>query len=238
MQPILLTSGVKKSYPSAGGRQLEVLKGIDFVMRRGEIVAIVGPSGVGKSTFLHIVGALDRPTSGTVETDGERIFDLSDKDLAAFRNRAIGFVFQFHHLLPEFSAVENVMMPALIAGIDQKRAREHAMQLLASMGLAQRWSHRPSELSGGEQQRVAVARALMNDPKLILADEPSGNLDREAADGLHKLLWELSRKDGRTIIVVTHNMQLAKLADRIIRLQDGKILEEIENGTRRTLPNL
>lgn len=219
-----------KSYPSGQRGRLHVLKGIDFVVRRGEIVAIVGPSGVGKSTLLHIIGALDRPTGGSVEIDGEFIFDLSDRELAAYRNRSIGFVFQFHHLLPEFNALENVMMPALIRRAQPGAARDRAMALLSSVGLAERWSHRPGELSGGEQQRVAVARALMNEPKLILADEPSGNLDKEAADGLHELLWQLSRKEGRTIVVVTHNLQLARRADRIVKLFDGRVVEEKENG--------
>jgi len=230
MQPILITSGLYKSFPSGLGGRLEILRGIDLVIRRGEMLAIVGPSGVGKSTLLHILGALDRPTKGNVEMDGISIFDYSDKQLAIFRNREIGFVFQFHHLLEEFNALENVLMPALISGFKMSKVRERAMGILARVGLGQRWSHRPGELSGGEQQRVAVARALMNEPRLILADEPSGNLDSGSANELHDLLWQLTRKEGRTIIVVTHNLQLAGLADRIIRIEDGRIQEEQTNG--------
>ncbi|MFQ5630194.1 MAG: ABC transporter ATP-binding protein [bacterium] len=232
MQPILITSGLFKSFSSGLGGRLEILKGIDLVIRRGEMLAIVGPSGVGKSTLLHILGALDRPTQGNIEVDGISIFDYSDKHLATFRNREIGFVFQFHHLLEEFNALENVLMPALISGFKISKVRERAMGILSRVGLGDRWSHRPGELSGGEQQRVAVARALMNEPKLILADEPSGNLDSASAGELHDLLWQLTRKEGRTIIVVTHNLQLASLADRIIRIDDGRIKEERTNGRR------
>ena len=229
MQPILITTSLSKTYPLPNKGHLEVLKDIDLIVRRGEFVAIVGPSGVGKSTLLHIIGALDRPTRGSVEIDGDLIFDFSDRELAAYRNRAIGFVFQFHHLLPEFNALENVMMPALIGGAAMREARQRAMHLLRMVGVEHREAHRPSELSGGEQQRVAVARALMNDPKLILADEPSGNLDRKSAQDLHKLLFDLSRNEGRTIIVVTHNLELARQADRIVALRDGRIVEETVN---------
>lgn len=223
MHPILITSALHKSYPTGGGRQVDVLKGVDLIVQRGEMLAIVGPSGVGKSTLLHLLGALDRPTKGSVEFDGIPIFEYSDRQLAIFRNREIGFVFQFHYLLDEFSALENVLMPALISGERFGKIRKRGMQILESVGLADRWSHRPGELSGGEQQRVAVARALMNEPKVILADEPSGNLDTKSAAELHQLLWSLTREEGRTIIVVTHNLQLAQLADRIIRLEDGRI---------------
>ncbi|MCG3121457.1 MAG: Lipoprotein-releasing system ATP-binding protein LolD [bacterium] len=220
--PILITRNLVKHYPTASGA-LEVLKGIDVAIYAGEIIAIVGPSGVGKSTFLNILGALDRPTAGEVEIDGTLISQLDDSGLAQFRNRTIGFVFQFHHLLPEFSALENVMMPALIARRNGHEVVARAKQLLADVGLAQRLSHRPGELSGGEQQRVAVARALMNAPHLVLADEPSGNLDLRASESLHQLLWNLSRRDGRTFIIVTHNLELAKKADRVIELFDGRI---------------
>lgn len=229
MQPILITTGLTKWYLTGEGEQLEILRGIDMVVRRGEMLAIVGPSGVGKSTLLHILGALDRPTKGTVEVDGVSIFANSDNELALFRNRQIGFVFQFHHLLEEFNALENVVLPAMIAGVKFSAARDRALYILKQVGLADRWSHRPGQLSGGEQQRVAVARALMNEPKLILADEPSGNLDTASAAQLHQLLWELTRKEGRTIIVVTHNMKLAKLADRIVRIENGLVVEQ--NGT-------
>ncbi len=229
MQPILFTSGLTRSYETGIGRSLEVLKGVDLYVRRGEVVAIIGPSGVGKSTLLHIIGALDRPTSGTVEIDGRPIFEGDERALAHYRNTEVGFIFQFHHLLQEFNALENVMMPALIAGKNRNEAMKRALSLLRAVRLENRATHRPGELSGGEQQRVAVARALMNEPKLLLADEPSGNLDRASADELHRLLWNLSRQTGQTIIVVTHNMQLAQLADRTIRLEDGKIVEDKEN---------
>lgn len=221
-QPILITRNLVKHYLTASGA-LEVLKGIDVAIYAGEIIAIVGPSGVGKSTFLNILGALDRPTAGEVEIEGTLISQLDDSGLAQFRNRTVGFVFQFHHLLPEFSALENVMMPALIARRNGHEVVDRAKQLLADVGLAQRLAHRPGELSGGEQQRVAVARALMNAPRLVLADEPSGNLDLRASESLHQLLWNLSRRDGRTFIIVTHNLELAKKADRVIELFDGRV---------------
>jgi len=201
-----------------------VLKGIDLEIYQGEILAIVGPSGVGKSTLLHILGALDRPTEGEVYIDSTMIFSMNDDQLAAFRNRTVGFVFQFHHLLPEFTALENVAMPGLIAGKPKNMCFQKASRLLESVGLKERSEHRPSELSGGEQQRVAVARALMNDPKIILADEPSGNLDLKSSKALHDLLWRLSREQNQTIVIVTHNQQLAQKGDRIVELYDGKIV--------------
>jgi lipoprotein-releasing system ATP-binding protein len=227
-QPILVTRNLVKNYPTAGGT-LEVLSGIDLVIYAGEIVAIVGPSGVGKSTLLHILGALDRPTAGEVEIDGAAVSSLDDRALAQFRNRTVGFVFQFHHLLPEFTALENVMMPALIAQRHDSEVIARAKQLLADVGLAARASHRPGELAGGEQQRVAVARALMNGPRMVLADEPSGNLDRHSSESLHQLLWDLSRRDTRAFIIVTHNLELAQKADRVIELFDGRIKKIHQN---------
>lgn len=227
-QPILITSNLFKSYTTAGGA-LEVLKGIDLTIYVGEIVAIIGASGVGKSTLLHILGALDRPTSGEIQIDSAPVSTLDDRALAQFRNRTVGFVFQFHHLLPEFNALENVMMPALIAGRNGRDTTNRARQLLADVGLAARASHRPGELSGGEQQRVAVARALMNEPRVVLADEPSGNLDRQSSESLHQLLWDLSRRDARAFIIVTHNSELAQKADRVIELFDGRIKKIHQN---------
>ncbi|MBI3811383.1 MAG: ABC transporter ATP-binding protein [Nitrospirae bacterium] len=204
---------------------LPILKGIDLEITRGELLCIVGASGVGKSTFLHLLGGLDRPTSGAVEFEGQDLFTLNDNQLAAFRNRRIGFVFQFHHLLPEFTAMENAMMPLLIQGQTWDEAARVAADLLSKVGLGERLSHRPGELSGGEQQRVAVARALILKPNLVLADEPTGNLDSHTADDVFALMKDLNKQLGHTFVLVTHNEKLAAQADRIVRMVDGKILE-------------
>lgn len=221
-KPILLAERVRKEY-RVGRGWLPVLKGVDLEVYDGEIVAIIGPSGVGKSTLLHILGTLDRPTGGRVEIDGVDVFSYNDRDLALFRNKKIGFVFQFHHLLPEFTAMENVAMPALIGKMDIKQAHQRALELLHDVGLEDRADHRPSELSGGEQQRVAVARALINQPQLVLADEPSGNLDVASSEALHDVLWSLSREKGQTFVIVTHNPAVAERADRVIELFDGRV---------------
>ncbi|MEM8599298.1 MAG: ABC transporter ATP-binding protein [Bacteroidota bacterium] len=227
---LLRARGLTKSYPTAKG-PLTVLDGVDLDVRRGEFVAIVGESGTGKSTLLHLLGALDRPTAGSVRytdragTDTD-VFAYDDEALAAFRGREIGFVFQFHHLLPEFSALENVAMPALIQRASMGQAHGRAAALLASMGLADRTDHRPSQLSGGERQRVAIARALMNEPGLVLADEPTGNLDTKTADALHEELRALSREQGQAFVIVTHNPTLAALADRVLTLEGGTLHEQ------------
>ncbi len=215
---------LRKSYHS-GPVELHVLEGVSIRIKAGEIIAIVGASGVGKSTLLNLMGGLDRPTNGTVLYGDQDIFELTDRELAQFRNREIGFIFQFHHLLPEFAAIENVMMPALISGKRKGDARELAAELLRDVGLTERENHRPGELSGGEQQRVAVARALVNKPKVVLADEPTGNLDRKTSEEVHDLLWELNERMNQTFIIVTHNEGLAERSDRIIRLADGRAKE-------------
>jgi len=203
---------------------LPILKGIDLEIVRGELLCIVGASGVGKSTFLHLLGGLDRPTAGTVEFEGRDLYTLNDNQLAAFRNRRIGFVFQFHHLLPEFTALENTMMPVLIQGQTWEEAARTAADLLSKVGLGERLSHRPGELSGGEQQRVAVARALILKPDLVLADEPTGNLDSHTADDVFALMKDLNKQLGHTFVLVTHNEKLAAQADRVIRMVDGRIV--------------
>jgi lipoprotein-releasing system ATP-binding protein len=219
---IISAQGVEKKYAFGGGA-VRVLRGLDLDVRRGEMIAIMGASGVGKSTLLHIFGALDRPTDGEVIFGGERLFGRSDSGLAQFRNRAIGFVFQFHHLLPEFSALENVMMPGLLGRDSRKEVKGRADALLERVGLKDRIHHRPSELSGGEQQRVAIARALVNKPELILADEPTGNLDSEAASSIFDLLREINRTDGVTFLVATHNAAIAERMDRLVIMVDGRI---------------
>ena len=213
--------GVTKSFGS-----LQVLKGIDLRIEKGEIVSIVGPSGAGKTTLLQILGTLDKPDSGSVVVDGIETSTLSTNKLSEFRNRHLGFVFQFHQLLPEFTAIENIMIPAYIAGMKPKEARSRAEELLAFMGLSDRATHKPNELSGGEKQRVAVARALMNNPAVILADEPSGSLDSNNKEELHKLFFELRDKFGQTFVIVTHDETLATLTDRTIHLKDGRIVGE------------
>jgi lipoprotein-releasing system ATP-binding protein len=203
---------------------LHILRGVSVKVSRGEIVSIVGPSGAGKSTLLHILGTLDRASKGTVLYDGKDVFQLSDKKLGIFRNQHIGFVFQFHHLLPEFTALENVMIPALIARKETGEVKERAAELLAYLGLKDRLGHKPSELSGGEQQRVAVARSLINSPGIILADEPSGNLDTDHARELHELFFTLRNKYNQTFVIVTHNEELASMADRRLSMKDGMII--------------
>ena len=220
---IIEARDVTKSYRGGDGGLIHVLDGVDLAVRRGEMVAIVGASGAGKSTLLHVLGALDRPTRGTVLLDGEPLQGRPDEELAAIRNRKIGFVFQFHHLLREFSALENVMMPLRIAGFDLKRARSRAEELLARVGLSGRMTHRPGELSGGEQQRTAVARALAIDPAVLLADEPSGNLDHTNSERLHELFSQLASDLEIAMVVVTHNRALASRADRALLLEDGRL---------------
>ena len=212
-----------KSFPM-GGQTLTVLKGVTLQIQRGELIAVVGASGAGKSTLLHIIGALDRPTKGTVNFDGQDMFQLSEGAQAEFRNRRIGFVFQFHHLLPEFTALENTCMPALIQRRQRADIEPEAVTLLEEVGLGSRLHHKPGELSGGEQQRVAVARALLQKPDLVLADEPTGNLDSHTGDALFAMMQRLNKTRGTTFVIVTHNDKLSAQADRIIRMQDGQIV--------------
>ncbi len=218
---IIQGRALRKTYRGGDGGLITVLDGVDLDVRRGELVAVVGASGAGKSTLLHLLGALDRPTAGVITIDGVAVHERTDDELAELRNRKVGFVFQFHHLLREFSALENVMMPLRIAGWDQRTARSKAEQLLARVGLSGRMSHRPGELSGGEQQRTAVARALAIDPTVVLADEPSGNLDHMNSELLHELFVELVRELEVAMVVVTHNRSLAARADRALLLEDG-----------------
>lgn len=221
---MIRVKGIKKSFDN-----LQVLKGIDLDIGRGEIVSIVGPSGAGKTTLLQIIGSLDKPDSGSVEYDDTDLFSLSEKRMAQFRNRNIGFVFQFHQLLPEFTMEENVAMPALIAGENRKTAIERARKLIDYLGLSDRRTHKPSQLSGGERQRAAVARALINSPKAVLADEPSGSLDSQNRAELHRLFFDLRRDFGHTFVIVTHDENLANQADRKIVMTDGQITEIISS---------
>ncbi|MBK7255747.1 MAG: ABC transporter ATP-binding protein [Ignavibacteria bacterium] len=219
---LIEVTSLKKSYPVTNDIRLEVLKGINLNILKEEIVAIVGKSGAGKSTLLHILGTLDKPESGKVLFESEDVFLKKEKQIAEFRSKKIGFIFQFHHLLPEFTAIENVMIPSMISGtMDKTRAEE----VLTEVGLKNRLQHKPSELSGGEAQRVAIARALINSPKLVLADEPTGNLDSENADAVIDLIFDLRKKYKQTFVIVTHNEEFANKCDRIIKLHDGKVVQ-------------
>ena len=216
---MIQASGITKSYGA-----LEVLKHVSLDIKKGEVISIVGASGAGKTTLLHILGTLDKPNQGELKINDQVISGMSDKKLAAFRNKNIGFVFQFHHLLPEFTALENVCIPAYIASISKSEAEKKATDLLSFLGLSERLNHKPSELSGGEQQRVAVARALINNPSVVLADEPSGNLDSSTAKDLHQLFFTLREKFNQTFVIVTHNEELANMADRKLVMKDGGII--------------
>lgn len=223
MNDVLIEAqGLEKCY-FLDGREIRVLKGVEVQFKTGEIIAVVGPSGVGKTTLLNLLGALDRPTGGEILYRGKPYSEMSEVESSRFRNRSIGFVFQFHNLLGEFTALENVMMPMLIDRISRSQAESRSRELLAELGLEDRLEHKPSELSGGEQQRVAVARAIVNQPELVLADEPSGNLDQKSGTILIKILWNLCREKGHSFIIVTHNRELAGKADRIIEIRDGRI---------------
>lgn len=226
---LVIIEDLHKSFEHMG-RTLQVLKGIDLRIYPGQILSIVGPSGAGKSTLLHCIGTLDLPTSGKLLLAGEELTQMNSARLAAVRNREIGFVFQFHHLLPEFTALENVMMPGIIQGRSRKEMEKRARLLLGEVGLGDRGTHRPGELSGGEQQRVAVARALALDPKLVLADEPTGNLDTQTSEAIHELFFQINREHGTTIVVVTHNPSFAESMPRVVRMVDGKVVKD-ERGT-------
>ena len=222
----LVADNLHKGFESGSGERLEVLQGASLTVNAGEVVAVIGDSGTGKTTLLHLLGALDRPDQGTVSYDGQDIFRQNDDLLSCWRNHSVGFIFQFHHLLPEFSALENVAMPALIGGEAMRKAQRRATILLEQLGLQSRLGHRPSELSGGEQQRVAVARALMNQPALVLADEPTGSLDTKTAGLLHEELLNLSRTQNQAFVIATHNPALSELCDRILVLKDGRLQEK------------
>jgi lipoprotein-releasing system ATP-binding protein len=236
-EALVIVENLHKSFQHMG-RTLEVLRGIDLNIHAGQILAIVGASGAGKSTLLHCIGTLDLPTSGSIRLDGEELTTMSATRLAAVRNRSIGFVFQFHHLLPEFNALENVMLPGLIQGRSKKEMEKRAAALLEEVGLGHRVTHRPGELSGGEQQRVAVARALSLDPKLLLADEPTGNLDSATSEAIHDLFFAINRLHGTTIVVVTHNSAFAESMPRVVRMRDGKVeADDVgRNQGRREVP--
>ena len=221
--PVLELRGVRKVFRQAGV-ELKVLDGVDLALDPGEIVALVGPSGAGKSTMLHVAGLLERPDGGAVMIEGRDCGGLSDEHRTMLRRRALGFVYQFHHLLPEFSALENVMLPQMIAGVARREARDKAAALLERVGLAERLSHRPARLSGGEQQRVALVRALANDPKILLADEPTGNLDHTTATSVMESLIEIVRASGLAALIATHNLELAGRLDRIVTLEDGRLM--------------
>lgn len=224
MNTILKAENIFKSFVKSKEQKLEIIKDITLELEKNKITEIVGASGAGKSTLLHILSGLDTPDSGKVEIEGTEIFKLADEKLSKFRNKNIGFIFQFHHLLPEFTAVENVSIPMMINGISLKNAKKKSEELLESVGLKERFEHKPAELSGGEAQRVAVARALANNPKIIFADEPTGNLDSKNSDLMHNLFVDLKDKYGLTFLIVTHNQELVKLADKVLEMKDGKFI--------------
>ena len=226
MEELLIARDITKSF-NTNGQQLHILNGINLTIYKGEMIAVMGASGVGKSTLLNILGTLDRPTSGEVIFEGADIFGKSDEELAYLRNKRIGFVFQFHHLLPEFTALENTLFPAMILKMNRREALDIAEKNLANVGLRERMTHRPGELSGGEQQRVAIARALMTSPDIILADEPTGNLDSHTGEDVYTLLKKINQEYGTTFVVVTHNEKIAAQADRILKMVDGQIAEEM-----------